>query len=285
MQTNKQEEQHSISRIHVSYKGFQKIQRDIWESFCVVEFYVPHIKSLLMTKKLPPLESDRIWSSAGKSLDSNNTLGALSSLSDKANYRRTLLEAVLVFEDYISDLISDVYTDYPMKLLSDNNNADSEDSKAGYQKLLRLMLECSDKNEMIDRLIEEKVRGIFYGNPLDVFLKDKAKLEFGTYFKIHHKDDIDKLKKVIAVRNIIAHNNGKIDRKYIREADPQAQLGRVLKIDKDFIKDSVYVLSLLAAHATRLVIENIYKGKIGGNLKKAIDQFKKGRAMLTPAPK
>ena len=119
------------------------------------------------------------------------------------------------------------------------------------------------------------MRGIFYGNPIDVFLKDRAKLEFGTYFKDSHKSDVEKFKKIVAARNLIAHNNGRIDRKYQREADSSATLGRALVINREFLKDSIYILSLLAAESTRLVIENVYEGKPGGKLGKALLQFKK----------
>lgn len=269
---------HSISRVHVRYKGFQKDQRDVWESFCIVDFYGPKIKDLVKSDALPPLDIDRIWNESSRTLEKNDTYGALSSLTQRGNYRRTLLEAVLLFEDYMSDLISGVYMDYPMKLQSEPSSESESENKSGYQKLVRLILDSKDREEVIDRLIEEKVRGIFYGNPVDVFMKDRAKMEFGAYFKDTHKPDVEKFKKIVAARNLIAHNNGRVDRKYQREADPTATLGRTLVIDRKFLKDSIYVLSLLAAHATRLVIENIYKGKPAGNLGKALLQFNKHNA-------
>ncbi|CAG9238667.1 hypothetical protein BGLA2_860019 [Burkholderia gladioli] len=175
----------------------------------------------------------------------------------------------------MSDLISSVYLDYPKKLLSDQGGDNDSETKASYQKLIRLILDGKDKEDIIDRLVEEKVRGIFYGNPVDVFLKDKAKMEFGTFFKDLYSSEVEIFKKIIAARNLIAHNNGRIDRKYQREADPAAVLGRVLVIDRDLLKNSIYILSLLAAHAIRLVIEKVYKEKPGGNLARALAQFDK----------
>jgi hypothetical protein len=99
---------HSIARVHVRYKGFQKDQRDVWESFCIVDFYGPKIKDAVKSGTLPPLHIDRVWNDSSRTLDKDDTYGALSSLIRKGNYRRTLLEAVLLFEDYMSDLISGV---------------------------------------------------------------------------------------------------------------------------------------------------------------------------------
>ena len=262
----------TVSKLHVRYKRFQKDQRDIWESFCLIDYYAPKIKDAIKSDIFPPLVMETIWGNKNRELSKDNTYGAISSLSRKGNYRRTLLEAVLVFEDYMTDLIQIVYLDYPTKLVSNTND---DGNNSSHNKLVRLIMESTDKQEMIDKLVEEKIRGIFYGNPLSVFEKDKAKLEFGTFFKEHHKCELNKFKTIVAMRNIVAHNNGKIDRKYIREADKNAQLGAMLSIKKGFLKEAVYVLSLLAAHSTRLVVENIYKEIPQGKLGQALNKFTK----------
>ncbi len=261
----------SVPNLHVRYKRFQKEQRDLWEAFSIVEFYAPKIRDAIKDDVFPSLTIDRIWNESDRTLDKNNTYGALTSLERRGNFRSTMLEIVLVFEDYMSDLIELVYLDIPNKLMSFQDDSNS----SGYQKLLKLMLVSSDKKEMIDRLVEEKIRGLFYGNPLDVFEKDKAKLEFGSFFKDNYSSELDEFRKIVATRNIIAHNNGKIDRKYQREVDPTAQLGRKIQIDRDYIKRSIFILSLLAAQSTRLVVERIYKDTPEGKLGRAIEAFQK----------
>lgn len=261
----------SVPKLHVRYKRFQKEQRDIWESFSIIEFYAPKIRDAIKNDVFPSLTIDRIWNDSDRTLSKNNTYGALTSLERRGNLRSTLLEVVLVFEDYMSDLIELVYLDIPNKLMSMQDDSNS----SGYQKLLRLMLSSSDKDEMVDRLVEEKIRGVFYGNPLDVFEKDKAKLEFGSFFKDNYSNELNEFRKIVAARNVVAHNNGKIDRKYQREVDSSAKLGKKIEIDREFIKNSIHVLSLLAAQSTRLIVENIYKETPKGNLGKAIEAFEK----------
>lgn len=146
------------------------------------------------------------------------------------------METVLLVEDYIFDLISGVYLDYPKKLLSEENNENDVGNKSGYQKLVKLILDSRDHAEVIDKLVKEKIREIFYGNPVDVFLKDKAKLEFGSYFKDNHNAEIVKFKMIVAIRNLIAHNNGRVDRKFIREADSAVIICQIAKIDRQFLK-------------------------------------------------
>ncbi|GAA5648580.1 hypothetical protein [Vibrio proteolyticus] len=261
--------QQSVSRIHVRYKRFQKEQRDIWESFCLIDFYAPKIKDAIKDDVFPQLTFDRIWNDTPKVVKKDDIYGALHSLSIKGNYRRTLLEAVLTFEDYITDVIQGVYLDIPHKLAASGK----DDSTSNTQKIIKLILDSEDKSEIVERLVEEKIRGIFYGNPLDVFESDKAKLELGDYFKSNHQDEMKIIKKAIAIRNIVAHNNGKIDRKYIREADKNASLGTKVVIEREFLKDVVYALSLVAAHTARLVVEKIYKETPSGKLGQAIKAF------------
>ena len=64
-------------RIHVRYKGFQKDQRDIWESFCIVDFYGQKIKDAVKENTLPPLEIDRVWNESSSEFSVRTTLTAL----------------------------------------------------------------------------------------------------------------------------------------------------------------------------------------------------------------
>lgn len=261
----------SITKIHTRYKNFQKEQRDIWESFCLIDFYAPKIKQAIKEDIFPVLEFEKVWDGSNKTLKKDDTYGALSSLSSKGNFRRTLLETVLTFENYITDLVETVYIDFPGKLNQKQNENDSDATK--YSKLMNLIIKSDNKQDMVNILIEEKIRSIFYGNPLDIFEKDKVKLEFGTYFKDKHKKELTDFKSIIAIRNLLIHNNGIVDRKYIKESDKNTKLGTKVIIDKKFLKNSIYTLSLLAAHSTRIVIENVYNQKPQGNLAKAISTF------------
>lgn len=256
----------SVPKIHVRYKRFDKEQRDIWESFCLIDFYMPKIKDAVKDDIFPQLSFDRIYDGTNKTVKKVDIYGALQSLSVKGNYRRTLLEAVLTFEDYITDLIQIVYLDIPTILSSGQNN---NSNSTGYQKLLKLVLTSEDKQEIVDKLVEERIRSIFYGNPLDVFEKDKANLGLGTYFKDNHSQELKTYRKIIAVRNIIAHNNGKIDRKFIKEVDLNLELGKKFIIDREFLKEAISTLLLFATQTTRLVVENIYNESINGRLARA----------------
>ena len=56
---------------------------------------------------------------------------------------------------------------------------------------------------MIDAIIEEKVRSIFYGNPVEIFTKDKCKLEIGDIFVREYPDSMVYYAEITGRRNAI----------------------------------------------------------------------------------
>lgn len=127
---------------------------------------------------------------------------------------------------------------------------------------------------MIDTLAEEKVRSIFYGNPADVFLKDKCKLELGTLFSSKYRLAISLYSEILGRRNAIIHNSGRVDKKYIRE-NPQSTLleGKKIIISENYLRGTIGLLVGIAAETTSNVVENIYKGNVQGILGRATNSF------------
>ena len=145
---------------------------------------------------------------------------------------------------------------FPEKL----NTKDSVEQIGQQIKLLQTIIESNDKNEIIDKLIEEKMRSIFYGNPVDFFEKDKAKIGLNSYFKDNHKNALKQFAEIVARRNIYVHNNGKVDRKYLREVEGStAKLGSTLLLSKDYLKQTTILLKDISGMTTKLVLENVFK--------------------------
>ena len=236
-------------------------------------FYIPKLHNLVKRKNLPPLSFAPLFSEIQKTIKIDDTLGAFSSLRLKSSPRSSLVESVITFEDFLSYIIYTVYSDYPGKLLSvdEGNQIESSDRKS---KLLNTIIHSENKEEIIDKLIEEKSRSIFYGNIVDFFIKDRAKLEFRDHFKVELSDPIKKnLAEILARRNIIVHNNGRIDRKYIRETNSSEPLGKKIKIDEQYLKYSIITLQGIAAHAGGQVIKSIYKKPILGKIKYIMNSY------------
>jgi hypothetical protein len=130
-------------------------------------------------------------------------------------------------------------------------------------KLLEIIVNSSDKAEMIEKLIEERVRALFYGQPSDFFLKDKSKLGFGDYFSKSYPTVIERYSEIAARRNLIIHNDGRVDRKYLREVPTTSlKLGQKAPVDQEYLRRSLLTLHGLSATAGVLVCERIYNNVV-----------------------
>ncbi|WP_062060843.1 hypothetical protein [Cellvibrio sp. OA-2007] len=165
-----------------------------------------------------------------------------------------------------------VYEEHPEKL----NSRDSLETIDRQYKLLDTIISKSSREEIIGSIIEEKVRSIFYGNPLDYFLKDsKTKLGFGNHFKDHHSINLEIFCEITARRNLYAHNAGRVDSKYIREVkSPAFTIGRKAIIDKDYLRRTIIVLRGISAVAGSLVIRNVFnQPKVMGTIATVVTPF------------
>lgn len=269
---------HSISRIGKRWNRLRGRLLDNWEIVHFLNHYLEELKPLIKNKEISPfslMDIDGKPNKPYKKYKADLYLGVISRIQSKTLLSRTLLESVALTEDFFQDVLVVVYKDYPQKLMS-VKNSENENSKK-YQKLLKLIIDSPDKDDIIDKLIEEKIRGIFYGNPSDFFLKDKGKLNFKSTFNDSYDNSIILYKEIIARRNIFAHNSGKVDNKYLREVDnPQFTINKKAIIDIDYITQTIRILTGLSAVVTKLVIEGIYKENNTNFIcKKVISDLKK----------
>jgi hypothetical protein len=167
-------------------------------------------------------------------------------------------------------LTETVLFDDPSLLKSSTPASEKEETK-----LVNLILDSSDKEEIISRIIEEKVRGIFYGNPVDFFIKPKTKLRFDKYFETKCQLQLAQYTEITARRNVIAHNSGRVDRKYLREvASTQLKLNQAVPLSSAYLKDSIGLLLCLAARATELVLIGHYRSHAAGQLRSRLNMCK-----------
>lgn len=109
---------------------------------------------------------------------------------------------------------------------------------------------------MLEKVIEERVRGIFYGAPSEFFLKDKAKLKFGDHFSTNCAEAVNKFVELCARRNVLIHNDGRVDRKYLREAPgSKFKLRETVSVHEPYLRGALLTLRGLCATTGVLVCE------------------------------
>lgn len=251
--------------------------RDIWESYSLVEFYMLKVHEKLKMREIEPLSLTPLTSSHHKTYSSNNTFGAIDHLRRKANSRRALVDAVGAFEHYMSYLVYLVYRDYPERMQTKGGTQSSDQEV----KLIDLIIDSADKAEILERISEERIRAIFYGKPLDFFLKDRARLEFRDYYTTTESlpSKLKLYEEVAARRNLIVHNGGKVDRKYLREVEGSTiRLGEQAPLTPEYLRTSIALLLGLASTVgvrimLRIYNENILQAIPNGHLSQSYRQF------------
>ncbi|MFV8357840.1 hypothetical protein ACNQGB_16850 [Flavobacterium sp. XS1P32] len=262
---------HGVSEINSKYSAYFAQIFEVYKDFLFVEFYYPQLHELLKTDDFPLMKFEGVTSTYVAAFKKSLIFGVIARTLKKTNPSRSLFEAVSLTENYLQDLTFRIYRDHSHKLL---NNDETEEQK---EKLIKVILESVDKTEMISKIAEEKIRGIFYGKPSDFFTKDKARIGVDKNIESYFKTAIELYQEIIARRNIYTHNNGKVDRKYNREVKNSTyKVGEKPKIDKVYIKQSIQILHGLASIVTKQAIESNYStAGINQKLTKYVTRFER----------
>ncbi|MCK5871882.1 MAG: hypothetical protein KAG26_03565 [Methylococcales bacterium] len=180
-------------------------------------------------------------------LKPKNLLGLVKSSTGGGSewgFKWVLVSSIALFEAFASDIAELVYLDNPEKFLLSEKPESSTIS-------LELLLDSESKQEVIEKYIEQKLIGVFYGNPSDAFVRYKnnnqpkdGKLNLDTGSYLHHQCE-NELKFYVEMtkrRNVIVHNEGIINRRYLKEVphDSIHKLQLNDKVEKNMDKQYLF---------------------------------------------
>ncbi|AWM17222.1 hypothetical protein DKG76_10815 [Bacillus inaquosorum] len=255
------------SNIGHAFKKYRTDMRMLWDSYTLIDFYFPHIKEKIIKNEIDLVKANPTYGQTTvRQLDRGETLGRINRLLEKENPKRILIDAVARFEFYWGEIVTMVYKAYPHKLQS---NKQSSNNVTDGTKLMSYIVESISREEIINKIIEEKVRSLFYGKPTDLFTKKSFKLEFADHFETNYKKELMFFSEITARRNLFVHNNGIIDSKYIKEAsNSNYNIGEKIPLTENYLRGVIALLEGLSAEATSIIIENICGERVkGGRLK------------------
>ncbi len=263
--------EHGVAEIAVKYNKFYSQIFEVFEDYLFVEFYYPELHKLLKKDKVEMMRFESATSSYKAPFKKEYIYGVIDRTVRKTNPFRSLYDAVALTEGYLQDLTNRIYRDNPSKLETKDEVPDQQ------FKILKVITSSVDKNEIISRIAEEKIRSIFYGNPVDFFRKDKAKIGLGRSFSDNYSLALDNYAEIVARRNLYTHNGGKVDRKYLREIKTTSfSLGEKATINKSYLKSTIETLHGLATVATRdAILANYTTNSIHGKLNFYCKRFDK----------
>lgn len=249
---------YEVSDIHTSFKVFNQKMNHIWEEY-------NYLSNVIKNSKKEPYNLESLYASKTLTKDKNDAGGMYNRFLKGENAKNHFIDAISTFEDYISKLSILVYKSYPQKMQGTNND-----------KIFDVILKYQRKEDMINYIATERVRSIFYGNPVDVFLKDKCQFGLEDTFSTKYANTMELYKEITGRRNIIIHNLGRVDNKYLKEnPDSSFVLKQKIKITQEYLRGTIALLIGISAITTEVVIKNIYKGQVGGRLKESVEKFKK----------
>jgi hypothetical protein len=246
-------DEQGISEIVKKYKRFCADIFETYEDYLFQDFYLPEIHKQLKNGTIPLLNFESVYSTNVTPFKKDYAYGVISRQHRKIIGPRALLSAVSTTEDFLQSVIFRVYRDFESKLETEIETSEQQ------EKLLKIIVSSNDKSEIIERVAEEKIRGIFYGNVADFFIKDKAKIGLGSRFKDNYKLAMQEYKEIVTRRNVLTHNQGYIDRKYLREVkNPVFTLDAKVTVTKTYLRDSIFLLHGLATLVLEQVIRSNY---------------------------
>jgi hypothetical protein len=249
-----------------------------WENLIFDKIMIEEIEKLIQENILEGFDLESLsnpWSKtkSARHYLKRDMLGITQRNSLRLHYRRIIIESIATTESYLQKICKIVYKDYPERIRSEKKY----DENYGYrEKLFDIILNTNTRDEMIELISEERIRGIFYGNPIDFFVKDKGNIGLGDYFLKNNKIGIDKYKEIIARRNIIIHNNGRVDSKYSRESNKiNIKIGQMLKTNEMYLREMIFILRGLAAITSKIVLKNLYQMDAKGLILQNANTFSK----------
>lgn len=248
-----EEQKKAAIRVQSCFINYRRDLINVWRDFVFTQYLVERYRNEVYRNKAMTLEIESHNNKSIKSFRAKDIDGFCNRIIKSTNARKTLISSVSLTENFLQDLARIIYKTYPERV----NSKDTVEAIGQQIKLLQVIFDSQDKNEMFDKIIEEKLRGIFYGNPIDFFEKDKAKLGFDNTFKEQYPNALVEYSEVLNRRNINIHNEGKVDRKYIRETKSTLKLGSKPPIEKAYLKSSIMLMLGLSSTSTKIVLEKI----------------------------
>jgi hypothetical protein len=165
-------------------------------------------------------------------------------------YESFLITAISEFEEFVGKILHLIISQYPKKLSI---------SVTGIQACrtisVDLLLEGQDPATLLDQVIEEHLRGVFFAAPktymeylskvAQVEVKDSA---FAKYYELK------------ATRDLLVHGNRKINSIYLEKAgtEGRGQVGDSIMVDSDYFDSSLAIMKQLSG-AIKRDIEKAYR--------------------------
>lgn len=148
-------------------------------------------------------------------------------------YSSSLGNCISIVEFFLGQLVTFVLTKYPQKLSCDANGSAKADGKVS----LKTILDAKSLDDVIDDLVQKKVVSLFYASPNDYLQYLEKVLSIPVTESVFYN-----YVEVKATRDLIVHNNKKVNDVYICKAGKYARTNntsQMIPVNKMYYEKSV----------------------------------------------
>ena len=134
---------------------------------------------------------------------------------------------ITIFETWLSDVLREILRAYPQKIRRDKVDS-------------AIIIDSSSHEECLEKLIDEELIRLSYASTKE-FTKRLQEITSTDIESVSELLDVYELK---AARNIILHNRGIVNEKYLKQAGEKAraQIGEEIKLDSESLINSFNIL-------------------------------------------
>lgn len=247
------------------YRDFVRELNALWETSRAIATYLPQARLLLRQGQLAPLELGSFVEPPNSRNRGPETFGILQR-AESSFPTRGLIAAVSSFELHLGSIAKLVYlnTD-PSTVISLEDASD-----ARIKKLVSWVFDSADREELIDQILDDKIRSVLSDGIVEVLMKDRLKLGLGRHFQTGHDEVLDLYGEISARRNVIIHQGGRADRAY-RARHDGVRVGQRLIVGESYLASALAVMRHLATcidyHASMRITRVPPGGTLGRRFK------------------
>jgi hypothetical protein len=163
-------------------------------------------------------------------------------------YIQSLVFAVSLTEEYISDILVSVIRAYPEKLMISPRGSDTKE-RGSHSVDLRDILRLGTLEELISEKAAQRVREAMYAQPKQYFMYIRSVLGFDFEELL-----IDKFIEIKATRDLYVHGDGIANEIYVKKTAKaaRAKVGEKVKVDGLYLRASIACM--------KRMFSTIYKG-------------------------
>ena len=185
-------------------------------------------KSSELDFEVPSIKGDFVTTAREKT----KIIQLLGDAVDEELPKQSLISAVAITENYMSEMLRLVLRAFPEKLKSQDKKVD-----------LDLVLDSADIESLVSKIIECQIHSVFFAGPEKYFKYVETILSI----KIP-KPSKEQYAEVKATRDLLVHNEGIINETYVRKAGKLARgkVGDTIPVDEMYFDPAIRTMKKLS---------------------------------------